>query len=155
MPTTTHTNVSRAASAVLCCCAGVALSAAPAHAAATDYRCATLGGTGGTYADLIVMVHIPDSPIVGVNCRSIQGDGGDQVLLYGGKDGNPGFVCTSFRRVIPSPLPMTGVGAGCTRIIPEPAPEEEPAQQSRSKAKAAKSKAKAAKRAKARRASAR
>ncbi len=125
MPSLSLTHTVRAAGALLCCCAGTALCAAPAHAAYTDYRCATLAGTGETYADAIVMAHVPPSPIVGVNCRPITGDGSEQILLYGGKDGLPGFRCTSFTKL--DPLLKTGVGANCKRVVPENGGE--PAQQ--------------------------
>ena len=116
-------HVARAAGALLCATGAVALSAPAAQAAYTDYRCAELSGVGDKQLSFLVVVTVPPSPVLGINCRPTTGDGMDQILVYGGRNGHPGFRCTSYNALIRQKGLNSGVFAGCTLVLSSAIPE--------------------------------
>ena len=153
-----RSHVVRAAGALLCAAAAVALSAPAAQAAYTDYRCAELSGVGDKQLSFLVVVTVPPSPVLGINCRPTTGDGADQILVYGGRNGGAVFRCTSYNALIKQKGLNSGAFAGCTLVTSSAIPEPEGGGSSSEgddppegrKAKAKRSKAKAKKRARAR-----
>jgi hypothetical protein len=148
-----RSHVARAAGALLCATAAVALSAPAAQAAYTDYRCAELSGVGDKQLSFLVVITVPPSPVLGINCRPTTGDGTDQILVYGGRNGSPGFRCTSYNALIRQKGLNSGVFAGCTLVMSSAIPEptggdpssegDDPPEGRKAKAKAKRSKAKA------------